>query len=131
MMIQDLACRLRANIQTVMVGKDEVIDQALPAVLCGGHVLMEDVPGIGRTTLARALAASLDCSFQRIRFTPDLLPSDVTGINWFNQQTQVFGIRPGPLMGRSCWRTRSIAPRLDLSRRCWRGWRSAGSPWMA
>jgi MoxR-like ATPase len=98
-MIQDLARRLRANIQTVIVGKDEVIDQALAAVLCEGHVLMEDVPGIGKTTLARALAASLGCSFQRIQFTPDLLPSDVTGINWFNQQTQAFEFRPGPLMG--------------------------------
>ncbi len=98
-MIQDLARRMRANIQTVMVGKDEVIDQALAAVLCEGHVLLEDVPGIGKTTLARALAASLGCTFQRIQFTPDLLPSDVTGINWFNQLTQAFEYRPGPLMG--------------------------------
>jgi MoxR-like ATPase len=98
-MIQDLARRLRANIQTVMVGKDEVIDEALAAVLCEGHVLLEDVPGIGKTTLARALAASLGCSFQRIQFTPDLLPSDITGISWFNQQTQTFEYRPGPLMG--------------------------------
>ncbi len=70
MMIQDLARRLRANIQKVIVGKDEVIDQALAAVLCEGHVLLEDVPGIGKTTLARALAASLGCTFQRIQFTP-------------------------------------------------------------
>jgi MoxR-like ATPase len=98
-MVQDLARRLRANVQTVIVGKDEVIDLALAAVLCEGHILMEDVPGIGKTTLARALAASLGCSFQRIQFTPDLLPSDVTGINWFNQKTQTFEFRPGPLMG--------------------------------
>jgi MoxR-like ATPase len=98
-MIRDLARRLRANIQTVMVGKDDVIDQTLAAVLCEGHVLLEDVPGIGKTTLARALAASLGCTFQRIQFTPDLLPSDVTGINWFNQQTQAFEYRAGPLMG--------------------------------
>ena len=64
-----------------------------------GHVLLEDVPGIGKTTLARALADSLGCTFQRIQFTPDLLPSDVTGISWFNQQTQAFEYRPGPLMG--------------------------------
>ncbi len=98
-MVQDLARRLRANVQTVIVGKDEVIDLALAAVLCEGHILMEDVPGIGKTTLARALAASLGCTFQRIQFTPDLLPSDVTGINWFNQKTQTFEFRPGPLMG--------------------------------
>jgi len=98
-MIHDLARRIRINIQNVIVGKDEVIDQALAAVLCEGHVLMEDVPGIGKTTLARALAVSLGCTFQRIQFTPDLLPSDVTGINWFNQKEQAFEFRPGPLMG--------------------------------
>jgi len=98
-MIQELARRLRTNIQTVMVGKDDVIDQTMAAVLCEGHGLMEDVPGIGKTTLARAMAASLGCSFQRIQFTPDLLPSDVTGISWFNQKTQAFEFRPGPLMG--------------------------------
>ena len=98
-MIQQLARRLRANVQTVIVGKDDVIDLAMAAVVCEGHILMEDVPGIGKTTLARALAASLGCSFQRIQFTPDLLPSDVTGINWFNQKTQTFEFRPGPLMG--------------------------------
>jgi len=99
MIILELARRLLTNIQTVIVGKDEVIDQALAAVLCEGHVLMEDVPGNGKTTLARALAASLGCSFQRIQFTPDLLPSDVAGISWFNQKTQAFEFRPGPLMG--------------------------------
>jgi MoxR-like ATPase len=98
-MIRDLARRLRTNIQQVIVGKDAVIDQALAAVLCEGHLLMEDVPGIGKTTLARALAASLGSTFQRIQFTPDLLPSDVTGINWFNPKTQAFEFRPGPLMG--------------------------------
>ncbi|MBM3121130.1 MAG: MoxR family ATPase [Chloroflexi bacterium] len=98
-MIHDLALRLRANIQRVIVGKGSVIDQAMAAVLCEGHILMEDVPGIGKTTLARALAVSLGCTFQRIQFTPDLLPSDVTGINWFNQKEQAFEYRPGPLMG--------------------------------
>ena len=98
-MIRDLALRLRTNIQHVIVGKDSVIDLALAAVLCEGHLLMEDVPGIGKTTLARALAVSLGCTFQRIQFTPDLLPSDVTGINWFNPKAQAFEFRPGPLMG--------------------------------
>jgi len=82
----------------VIVGKDEVIDLVLAAVLCEGHILFEDVPGIGKTTLARALAISLGCTFQRIQFTPDLLPSDVTGINWFNQKDQAFEYRPGPVM---------------------------------
>ena len=78
-MIADVAKRLRENIQKVIVGKDEPIQMALVAVLCEGHILIEDVPGIGKTTLASALARSLGCSFRRIQFTPDLLPSDVTG----------------------------------------------------
>jgi MoxR-like ATPase len=97
-MIHDAARRLRENIQKVIVGKDEVIHLTLVSVLCEGHVLLEDVPGIGKTTLARALAASLGCTFRRIQFTPDLLPSDVTGLNWFNQKNQEFEFRPGPVM---------------------------------
>jgi MoxR-like ATPase len=98
LMIAELAQRMRENIQKVIVGKDEVIDLTLVAVLCEGHILLEDVPGIGKTTLARALATSLGCSFRRIQFTPDLLPSDVTGLNWFNQKVQEFEYRPGPIM---------------------------------
>jgi MoxR-like ATPase len=97
-MIKEAADRLRENIQKVIVGKDEVIDLAFVAVLCEGHLLIEDVPGIGKTTLARALAASLGCTFRRIQFTPDLLPSDVTGLSWFNQREQSFEFRPGPIM---------------------------------
>ena len=97
-MISEVAQRLRGNVQKVIVGKDEVINLAMVAILCEGHVLIEDVPGIGKTTLARAIAASLGCKFRRIQFTPDLLPSDVTGINWFNQKMQEFEFRPGPVM---------------------------------
>ncbi|HEX7973954.1 MAG TPA: MoxR family ATPase [Anaerolineales bacterium] len=97
-MIADVARRLRENIQKVIVGKDEVIDLTLAAVLCEGHILLEDVPGIGKTTLARALAVSLGCTFRRIQFTPDLLPSDVTGLSWFNQKEQAFEFRPGPIL---------------------------------
>ena len=97
-MISDTARKLRENIQKVIVGKDEVINLTLAAVLCEGHILLEDVPGIGKTTLARCLAASLGCNFRRIQFTPDLLPSDVTGLNWFNQKKQEFEFRPGPVI---------------------------------
>jgi len=97
-MIAEAARKLRKNIQRVIVGKDDVINLALVAVLCEGHILLEDVPGIGKTTLARALAVSLGFSFRRIQFTPDLLPSDVTGLSWFNQKTQEFEFRPGPIM---------------------------------
>jgi len=97
-MIEDIARIIRENVQSVIVGKDDVINLALVAVLCEGHILLEDVPGIGKTTLARALASSLGFIFRRIQFTPDLLPSDVTGINWFNQKSQEFEFRPGPII---------------------------------
>lgn len=97
-MIADVASKLRENIQRVIVGKDEVINLTLTALLCEGHLLLEDVPGIGKTTLARTLAVTLGCTFRRIQFTPDLLPSDVTGLNWFNQREQTFEFRAGPII---------------------------------
>jgi MoxR-like ATPase len=97
-MIADTAQRIIENVQRVIVGKDEVLELALIALLCEGHVLLEDVPGIGKTTMAKAIACSLGCSFRRIQFTPDLLPSDVTGIYYFNQKAQDFEFRPGPVM---------------------------------
>ncbi len=97
-MIAEVAAHVCENIQKVIVGRDEVIDLALVAIFCEGHILIEDVPGIGKTTLAKSIAASLGCTFRRIQFTPDLLPSDVTGINFFNQKTQEFEFRPGPVM---------------------------------
>jgi MoxR-like ATPase len=97
-MIAETTRLLRENIQKVIVGKDEPILLTLVSVLCEGHVLIEDVPGIGKTTLARALASSLGLTYRRIQFTPDLLPSDVTGLSWFNQKTQEFEFRPGPIM---------------------------------
>src|SRR5919201_1435407 len=95
--IKALAERAAENIERVIVGKREVIDLLLVAMLCEGHVLIEDVPGIGKTMLARSLARTLDCSFRRIQFTPDLLPSDVTGVSFFNQRLQEFEFRPGPI----------------------------------
>jgi MoxR-like ATPase len=95
--VRDLAIRVRENVQRVIVGKSESIDLAVIALLCRGHVLIEDVPGTGKTTLAKALAASLNCEFHRIQFTPDLVPSDVLGINYFNMRSGEFEFRPGPI----------------------------------
>ena len=96
--IARLAARVKANIETVLVGKGGVIELTLAAALSGGHILLEDVPGIGKTTLARSLAGSLDCSFKRIQFTPDLMPSDITGIHYYNQKEGEFEFRPGPII---------------------------------
>ncbi len=96
--VQDLAQRLRENVGEVIVGKDEVVDQLLVALFCEGHALLEDVPGIGKTMLAKTLAASLGISFQRIQFTPDLLPSDIVGVSVYNRKTDDFEYRPGPIL---------------------------------
>lgn len=92
-----LAQRIKDNIKQVIVGKDHVIDQLLISLIASGHVLLEDVPGTGKTLLAKSLAKSLDCSFKRVQFTPDLLPSDLSGINFYNQKTGEFEFRPGPI----------------------------------
>src|ERR671930_977139 len=87
-----------ANVEKVIFGKHREIELALVALICRGHILVEDVPGTGKTVLAKALSRSLGCSFRRIQFTPDLLPSDVTGVSIFNQRTSAFEFRPGPVM---------------------------------
>lgn len=90
--------RLEENVSKVIVGKKDKIDKIVAAFICSGHVLLEDVPGLGKTKLAKSLARSLNCSFKRIQFTPDLLPSDLTGIYFYNQKTLEFEFRKGPLL---------------------------------
>lgn len=93
-----LAERLVANVEKVIVGKHESISLTVTGLLCQGHILIEDVPGTGKTMLAKSLAKSIGCSFNRIQFTPDMLPSDVTGVSIFNQKTNEFEFRPGPIV---------------------------------
>src|SRR5688572_2922598 len=99
--MQDIAAaagRVVQNVERVIVGKHREVELAVTALLCKGHILIEDVPGVGKTVLSKALAKSLGCTFKRIQFTPDLLPSDVTGVSIYNQQTGTFEFRPGPVM---------------------------------
>lgn len=96
--IRALANQVITNVERVIIGKHREVELALIALLCQGHVLIEDVPGTGKTMLARAFAKSLGCSFRRIQFTPDMLPSDVTGTSIFNQQSREFEFRPGPII---------------------------------
>ncbi|WP_418791680.1 AAA family ATPase [Phosphitispora sp. TUW77] len=96
--IREMLEKLRQNIHTVIVGKTEVVELIMICLLCRGHMLLEDVPGMGKTMLVRTLAKSLGCAFKRIQFTPDLLPSDILGVSIYNQKIQEFEFRPGPVM---------------------------------
>jgi MoxR-like ATPase len=96
--VQLVADKLVTNVEQVIIGKREAIELILAGLLSRGHMLIEDVPGVGKTMLARSLAGSLGCRFSRIQFTPDMLPSDVTGVSIFNQKTREFEFRPGPVM---------------------------------
>jgi MoxR-like ATPase len=95
---QKLAEKIVRNMEKVMVGKKEAVDLAVITLISEGHLLIEDIPGVGKTMLARSLAKSINCEFQRIQFTPDMLPSDITGVTVYNQKTSDFEFRPGPIM---------------------------------
>ncbi|MGY4646131.1 AAA family ATPase [Cellulomonas sp. URHB0016] len=95
--VVDTTTRMQAGIETVMTGRPELVRTTLAVLLAEGHLLLEDVPGVGKTTLAKALARTIDCSVGRIQFTPDLLPSDLTGVNIYRTQTHEFEFRPGPV----------------------------------
>lgn len=96
--VQTVANRIISNVEQVIIGKDREIRMTVVALLCEGHLLIEDVPGVGKTMLARAIARSIGSTYRRIQFTPDMLPSDVTGVSVFNQKTLEFEFRPGPIM---------------------------------
>lgn len=95
--IKNFGERVRNNISKVIVGKENVIDLVITALFCSGHILLEDVPGVGKTVLAKCLARSIECDFKRIQFTPDLLPTDLTGVNYYNQKLEEFIFREGPI----------------------------------
>lgn len=96
--IQEFAERINNNLEKVIIGKGSTVELVIIGLLCQGHLLIDDVPGVGKTMMARSLAKSLGCSFTRIQFTPDMLPSDVTGVSIFNQVSREFEFRPGPVM---------------------------------
>ena len=95
--IQSLSEKIKLNVQKVIVGKSEVIDHLMIALIVSGHILLEDVPGTGKTLLAKSVARSLNVEFKRIQFTPDLLPTDISGLNYYNQKAEEFVFRPGPI----------------------------------
>jgi MoxR-like ATPase len=96
--VRTIAQKITENVENVIVGKHDAVELTTVALLCEGHVLIEDVPGTGKTMLAKSVSRSLGCDFRRIQFTPDMLPSDVTGVSVFNQKTREFEFRPGPVM---------------------------------
>lgn len=96
---RDIASQIIQNVEKVIIGKSREVELAVIALLSQGHVLIEDVPGVGKTMLGKSLARSIDCVFKRIQLTPDMLPSDITGVSVFNQQTREFEYRPGPILG--------------------------------
>ncbi|MFW6182857.1 MAG: AAA family ATPase [Chloroflexota bacterium] len=95
--VREIANRIVENVERVIVGKRQAVQLTVLGLLCQGHILIEDVPGVGKTVLAKSLARSVGCAFQRIQFTPDMLPSDVTGVSIFSQKTREFEFRPGPI----------------------------------
>jgi MoxR-like ATPase len=119
------AARLVDQISTIIVGKRPQIEDCVACLLAGGHLLIEDVPGVGKTTLAHALAVSLGLKFSRVQFTADLMPSDLIGVSVFERSKEPSSSTPARCSPRCCWPTRSTAPAPRRRARCSRRWRSS------
>lgn len=119
------------NIEHVIQGKRSTIELVVTSLVAEGHVLIEDVPGVGKTLLAKSLARSIDCSFQRIQFTPDLLPADITGVSVWNRETSSFSFRAGPVFANVVLGDEINRASPKLSQRSLRQWRNSRSPLMA
>ena len=124
----DTFTRLVANVETVLLGKTFVIRLGFTALLSEGHLLLEDFPGTGKTSLARAIAQSVDGVSNRVQFTPDLLPGDITGVSIFDQRSGDFEFHRGPISPTSCSPTRSTAPARRPRAHCSKSWKRALSP---
>src|SRR5438309_6240826 len=129
--VEALGARIVENVGRVLVGKSAEIELCAIALLSRGHILIEDVPGVGKTMLAKSLARSLGCSFERLQFTPDLLPSDVTGVNIYSPSTQQFEFRQGPIFTQILLADEINRATPRRSRRCWKRWKNGRSPWTA
>jgi MoxR-like ATPase len=121
--------RLKENISSIVLGKDEALDLLLVALLAEGHVLIEDVPGVGKTLITKALAASLHADFHRLQCTPDLTPTDVTGFYILDRQSNAFVFKPGPVVANICSSTKSTGRFPERNPACLRLWRKGKSPW--
>lgn len=117
------------QIKKAFVGKKDVARKILMTMLAGGHVLLEDIPGVGKTTLAVAFSNATDLQYKRIQFTPDVLPSDITGFSIFHRETGAMEYQPGPRFATCCWQMKSTALPPARSLRCWRRWKKEASRW--
>ena len=129
--IKSFGERVINNLEKVIVGKRDALELIVVGLLCQGHILIEDVPGVGKTMMARSLARSLACTFSRIQFTPDMLPSDVTGVSIYNQQKKNSNFGPARSLVRSFLQMRSIAPRRRRKPLCSKRWKNIRLRWMA
>jgi len=121
--IQSFGNKLITNLEKVIIGKRQTIETIVIGLLCQGHVLIEDVPGVGKTVLARSLAKSLGCSFNRLQFTPDMLPSDVTGVSIYDQSKRVLNSVQDQCLPRLYWWMKSTGPRQKPRLRYWSQWK--------